>query len=170
MFRFLNRKVRQLRNSHEGLQMPFDVKIIGNIKNLKLGRHCQFHNHVVLHLGGFNWDGNQGSLVIGDNACISFNTVIFAAGQGGVHIGKNFDCGPNCGIYSSQTDYTNKKSHLFKKITIGDNVIIYGNSVITPGVTIGDGAVIAAGSVVTKDVPANTLYGGNPATKIKEIL
>ena len=37
-----------------------------------------------------------------------------------------------------------------------------------PGVKIGDGAIIAAYSVVVKDVPAYTVYGGNPATLIKK--
>ena len=34
---------------------------------------------------------------------------------------------------------------------------------------IGDNSVIAAGSVVTKDVPENSVYGGNPAKFIKKI-
>lgn len=36
-----------------------------------------------------------------------------------------------------------------------------------PGVKIGDGAIVAAYSVVVKDVPAYTVYGGNPAKFIK---
>ena len=36
------------------------------------------------------------------------------------------------------------------------------------GVKIGDGAIIAAYSVVVKDVPAYTVYGGNPAKFIKD--
>ncbi len=56
-----------------------------------------------------------------------------------------------------------------KPVTIGDNVWIGGRAVINPGVTIGDNAVIASGSVVTKDVPANTVVGGNPARKLKEL-
>jgi putative colanic acid biosynthesis acetyltransferase WcaF len=42
-------------------------------------------------------------------------------------------------------------------------------SLILPGVTIGEGAVVSAGSVVLKDVPANCLVRGNPATVVYEI-
>jgi maltose O-acetyltransferase len=36
-------------------------------------------------------------------------------------------------------------------------------------VTIGRNAVVAAGAVVTKDVPDNTMVGGIPARKIKDL-
>lgn len=51
---------------------------------------------------------------------------------------------------------------------IGNDVWIGYESVIMPGVSIGDGAIIAAKSVVVSDVPAYTVFGGNPARKIKQ--
>lgn len=51
---------------------------------------------------------------------------------------------------------------------VGNDVWIGRESVIMPGVTIGDGAVIAAYSVVTREVPAYTVFGGNPAGFIKD--
>lgn len=54
-------------------------------------------------------------------------------------------------------------------IYIGKSVWIGANAMVLPGVTIGDGAVIAAGAAVTKDVPENTIVGGIPAKKIKDI-
>ena len=47
--------------------------------------------------------------------------------------------------------------HICKGATIG------AGSVILPGITIGSHAMVGAGSVVTKDIPANTLWYGNPA-------
>jgi maltose O-acetyltransferase len=51
-------------------------------------------------------------------------------------------------------------------VKIGNNVFIGMNSIILPGVTIGDNCVIGAGSVVTKNIPDNTVWGGNPAKQI----
>jgi acetyltransferase-like isoleucine patch superfamily enzyme len=51
---------------------------------------------------------------------------------------------------------------------IGDDVWIGAYVTIMAGVTIGDGAIIATGSVVTRDVAPFAIYGGVPATKIKD--
>lgn len=57
----------------------------------------------------------------------------------------------------------------FEPITIGNGVFIGASVTILGGVTIGDSAVIAAGSLVNKDVPPNTVYGGVPAKKIRDL-
>ena len=54
-------------------------------------------------------------------------------------------------------------------VTIGNNVFIGMNAIITRGVTIGDNVVIGAGSVVTKDCEPDSVYAGNPARKIMTI-
>ncbi len=50
---------------------------------------------------------------------------------------------------------------------IGDDVWIGYGSTILGGVNIGNGCIIAAGSVVTSDLEPYSIYGGNPARKIK---
>lgn len=57
----------------------------------------------------------------------------------------------------------------FPDIIIGNGVFIGASVTILGNVTIGPGAVIAAGSLVNKDVPANTVVGGVPARKIKDL-
>jgi acetyltransferase-like isoleucine patch superfamily enzyme len=56
-----------------------------------------------------------------------------------------------------------------KPITIEDDAWIGANVMILKGVHIGKGAVIGAGSVVTKDIPAFTVWAGNPARFIRDI-
>lgn len=54
----------------------------------------------------------------------------------------------------------------YGKITVGNNCFLGARSIIMPNVAIGNNCVIAAGSIVTRDVPDNTVYGGNPAKMI----
>jgi acetyltransferase-like isoleucine patch superfamily enzyme len=54
-------------------------------------------------------------------------------------------------------------------VTIGDNVWLGANVVVTSGVTIGRRAVIGANSVVTDDVPEFAIAAGAPARVLKEI-
>ena len=54
-------------------------------------------------------------------------------------------------------------------VTVGHNVWIGGNVVILPGVSIGDNSIIGGGSVVTKDIPANVIAVGNPCKVIREL-
>lgn len=81
--------------------------------------------------------------------------------------------GPRVSFYTAghPTDAEVRKTDLEfgLPIHIESNVWIGGNAVILPGITIGRNSIIAAGSVVTKDVPGNTIVGGNPARVIREI-
>ena len=56
-----------------------------------------------------------------------------------------------------------------KRIVIERNVWIAAGATILGGVTVGENSVVAAGAVVTRDVPPNTLVGGNPARVIRSI-
>ena len=51
-------------------------------------------------------------------------------------------------------------------VTIGDDVMLFSDVVILPGVTIGNGAVVAIRAVVTANVPPYTTVAGVPARPI----
>lgn len=55
-----------------------------------------------------------------------------------------------------------------KQTFIGRDVWIGAHSIIKTGVKIGDGTIVAAGSVVTKGLEPMCIYGGIPATIIRE--
>lgn len=63
---------------------------------------------------------------------------------------------------------TNDYKYYKGSIVVGDNVMIGANSIILYNIQIGNNVIIAAGSVVTKDIPDNTIVGGNPARIIGE--
>lgn len=54
-------------------------------------------------------------------------------------------------------------------VRIGNNVWIGDKVTILPGVTVGDNAIIGANSLVSKDVPANSIVGGNPAVVLRTL-
>jgi len=62
------------------------------------------------------------------------------------------------------------KSDEGSEIVIENDVWIGMNCIILKGIRIGHGSIIAAGSVVMGDVEPNSLYAGNPARKIKELM
>jgi maltose O-acetyltransferase len=159
---------KNLKEKFPTLVLEKHVLIKGDHDQLRLGKNIIIQYGTILHLGGQEWCQNCGSIEIGEGSVISPYCVIYGCGPGGVKIGKNFDCGPNVGIFASRSDYKKGPGHhIFAPVTIGDQVIIFANCVISPGVTIGDGAVIAAGSVVTCDIPPNCFAAGSPAKIIK---
>lgn len=108
---------------------------------------------------------------IGENFYANFDCIILDVAE--VHIGRNVLFAPRVCVFTAghpiDADIRNKCVEYGKKVTIGDNVWIGGNSVINPGVTIGNNVVIGSGSVVTRDIPDNVVAAGNPCRVIRSI-
>ncbi|MBY8829943.1 sugar O-acetyltransferase [Hephaestia mangrovi] len=107
---------------------------------------------------------------VGRNVFINQNCTFYDLG--GLDIGDDVMIGPNVSIITSGHPLApsqRRTAVVAKPIVIGRNAWIGAGATIIGGVTIGENAVIAAGSVVTKDVPADTLVGGNPAEVIRSI-
>ena len=55
----------------------------------------------------------------------------------------------------------------WQKITVGDNCYFGLDSKIFGPVTIGNNVIVGANSVITKDIPDNAVVGGVPAQIIR---
>lgn len=80
-------------------------------------------------------------------------------------IGDHCQIGPFCCF--ENVNHTDSGDQALP-IVIGEGVWIGARAVLTPGVEIGPQAVLAAGAVVAKRVPANEVWGGVPAKKIRD--
>lgn len=114
---------------------------------VNLGKDCRF-----LSVNSSTFGSEPYLIKLGNHVTIT-SGVKFATHDGGVWVFREED----------------PEIDNFYQITVGDNVFIGINTIILPGVNIGNNVVVGAGSVVTKDVPNNTVVGGNPAKKIKDM-
>src|SRR3984957_12907774 len=91
---------------------------------------------------------------------------------GGLDISDDVMIGPNVSLITTGHPLEpsqRRAATTGKPIVIEKGVWIAAGAIIIGGVTVGEHSVVAAGSVVTKDVPANSLVGGNPARVIRSI-
>jgi len=112
--------------------------------------------------------GNE--ISIGNNVFINQNCTFYDLG--GLHIADDVLIGPNVSIITTGHPLDPSQRHsvtIGKPIVIEKNAWIAAGATIIGGVTIGENSVVAAASVVTRDVPPNTLVGGNPARVIRLI-
>lgn len=111
------------------------------------------------------------NIEVGENFFLNQNAVILDCGK--VTFGDNAFIGPNCAFYTTvhpiDAERRNRREESAKPIHIGNNVWLGGGVQVMPGVSIGDNTVIAGGSVVTKNIPANVVAGGVPCKVIREI-
>jgi acetyltransferase-like isoleucine patch superfamily enzyme len=107
---------------------------------------------------------------VGRNVFINQNCTFYDLG--GLDIADDVMIGPNVSLITSSHPIApsqRRNGVIAKPIVIGRNVWIAAGATIIGGVTVGENSVVAAGAVVTRDVPANTLVGGNPASVIRSI-
>jgi acetyltransferase-like isoleucine patch superfamily enzyme len=107
---------------------------------------------------------------VGRNVFVNQNCTFYDLG--GLDIADDVMIGPNVSIITSGHPLEpsqRRTTTIGKPIVIEKNVWIAAGAIIIGGVTVGENSVVAAGSVVTKDIPPNTLAGGNPAKVIRSI-
>lgn len=111
------------------------------------------------------------NIEVGENFFANFNLVILDEAR--VTFGDNVFIAPNCAFYTAghPLDVAQRNAGLEYSlpIRVGNNVWIGGNVCVMPGVTIGDNTVIGGGSVVVHDIPAGVLAAGNPCRVIRRL-
>lgn len=100
---------------------------------------------------------------------VFINHSFTAMSIGGIDIDDNVQIGPHVTIVTDNHDFENRYVLKCRPVHICKNTWIGASVTIMPGVTVGENAIIAGGAVVTKDVPANTIVGGNPAKVLKTL-
>ena len=138
-------------------------------ENITIKNNCRF-----MRYSSINADKNS-SIKIGDNTSVNYNVNINSCNNGYIEIGNNVFVGQNTVIRASGHKYDNvnvpikDQGHEGGEIIISSDVWIGANCVITRNTKIGSHSIISSGSVVTRDVDAQTVVGGNPATPIKKL-
>ena len=116
---------------------------------VEIGDGCVLMMGAVINIGA----------KIGASTMIDMNTVL----------GGRATVGDNCHIGAGTVLAGVIEPPSADPVIVEDNVLIGANCVVLEGVHIGEGAVIAAGSIVIDDVPADSVYAGSPAKKIKDV-
>ena len=130
------------------------------------------HYFIMQKLIGFNrsvpWPVHFTSQIIGwkyieKGICCDpgDNLGIYINASGGLRFGNDIEIAPNTVIVTTNHyKYDYRKIGFKQGVTIGNNVWIGANCVITAGVNIGDNVVIGAGCVIRQDVPSDTVVMG----------
>ena len=138
----------------------------GNLSKLKT-LFAHVGNDLFVEQGFYCDYGNK--INLGDRVYINVNCTMLDGGE--IKIGDDVLIGPNVQIltvnHPTSPSERLRKISLIENVSIGNNVWIGAGAIILPGVTIDNNVVVGAGSVVTKDLPANCLYVGNPADKVR---
>jgi maltose O-acetyltransferase len=108
------------------------------------------------------------NIYTGERVFFNYNCILLDVMP--IRIGSNVMFGPNVQLYTATHPINplerRQGPEFAKPISIGNDCWIAGSAIISPGVTIGDRCIVGAGAVVTKDIPADTIVGGNPAKPI----
>ena len=136
----------QSRHVGEGTRVwQFCVVLPGAV----IGRNCNICAHVLI----------ENDVIVGDNVTVKSGVQLWD----GVRVEDDAFIGPNVTFTNDLVPRSKRYPEAFARTTIKKGASIGANAPIVAGHTIGEHALIGAGSVVTKDIPANTVWYGNPA-------
>lgn len=115
----------------------------------EIGSNCNICANVLI----------ENDVKLGNNVTVKSGVQLWD----GVTLEDNVFIGPNVTFTNDKVPRSKMYPDLFLKTLIKKGASIGANSTNVAGHTIGEYAFVGAGSVVTKDIPANTVWYGNPA-------
>ena len=187
MLSIIKRQIKRVTNRFKYWKYKREIKNLGGSVNGKVRLYVEgefsFGKGLILNAQGIDttlvsqisiWKGAK--LSFGNFSGIS-STAIACTNE--ITIGDYVNIGAGCLIMDSNFHNLDWKVRMDRMrewetaqsapIYIGNCAFIGARSIICKGITIGDHAIIAAGSVVVKDVPADEIWGGNPAKFISKV-
>lgn len=103
---------------------------------------------------------------IGEGTFVNFDCAMIDAAR--IDIGTRCQIGPRVQFVTAShpVDPIARRGgwERAEPITVGDNVWLGAGVIVCPGVVIGSNAVVGAGAVVTRDLPADHVAAGVPAS------
>ena len=107
------------------------------------------------------------NLAIGDNSSIGDRSVVYCLGK--VTIGSNVSISQHAHLCAGTHDYTTPDLPLIRPpVTIRDHAWIAADAFVGPNVTVGEGAILGARGCAFKDLEPWSIYGGNPAKRLRD--
>jgi acetyltransferase-like isoleucine patch superfamily enzyme len=167
LFRFLSIKL-----FNRGIQIS-KLSYIGSHVKITTQKNGKIICKGKIRLDSFTELEAQGRITLGNHFVINPYSRVVAYQQ--IDIGENVVIARFVSILDHDHSFKNEngnfefKGYNMAPIKIGNNVWIGDKVSILKGVTIGDNVIIAANAVVTKDIPSNVIAGGIPAKVLKGI-
>ena len=139
-------------------------------ERISLGNNTRIDDFCVLSAG-------LGGICIGQHVHIAVYSSLIGAGK--ITLSDFCNISSRVSIYASSDDHSGAAMtnptvpSEYTGVTdadvfLGKHVLVFGGSVILPGVTLEDGVVVGALSLIKKNCQAFGIYVGNPARRIKE--
>ena len=137
---------------------------------ITLGSNTRIDDFCVLSAG-------VGGICIGQHVHIAVYSSLIGAGK--ITLSDFCNISSRVSIYTSSDDHSGATmtnptilgeytSVKHADVFLGRHVLVFGGSVILPGVILEDGVVIGALSLIKRNCQAFGIYAGNPARLIKE--
>lgn len=167
--------VKQLKSCGKNTRIMFPITSHG-LEYISIGDNLDVCGRLRLEAYSKHLDNlYTPELIIGDNVSINYDCHIGCVNK--VVIGNNVLIASkvfitdhfhgDTSVDSLKLPPNSRKVISKGPVIIEDNVWIGEGVAIMPNVRIGRNAIIGANAVVTKDVPENSVIGGNPARIIK---